>query len=883
MAQQLGRISGALLNANLLREGTDLRFENQLLYLDVTNKTLSINSTPINKELFVDGTLRTDFIIIDDSKVNVGNLELGNGHLIKANSGTVILSGSDYVDAYEIQTANIDVTSNVISTYTSNTNIDISPTGTLEIFANTNITGNLHATGNISSDGSIIFGNNDSDNVAFNADVNSSIIPDLNLTYSLGSDLAIGGKRWADIYTVHVNGQELVANTIGSAGVNVILRPGKTWFVATNGTDTNRGNHENSPYATLAKAISVATSGDTIHIYPGTYTEIFPLTVPVGVTVKGTGLRAVTIQPTSGTNTNNAFLLNGETTISDLTVSNFYQGYAFSFASGAKTTTRSPYIQNVSVITSGVNAGKGALVDGSVCDSNTYEAAMLFHNCTFITPGVDALTMTNGVRVEWLNSFTYFAYRSLYATQGSLGLAGLGVKFGAEVRAIASASVYGTYGAVADGANTLMYLIEYNFGYVGAGLDSSNDRTLVVQANETVELNSGKIYYQSVDQQGNFRVGDQFYVDLDNGTTSIDITSAAVTGISSLVVGTAPNQTFIDYSKIDIGDFTLRDNTILTRSKSFEIVSASGETALIQNVQIAKDLYTSGNIIVGGTLTVGNQTSDTVNFSSEVSSDIIPNTNGTHDLGSNTPDQKWKTVYALNSQTANINLSTNVINTTSGNLVLTSTNKINVDTANVVIDNNLTVSNTSYLTTLIVNGDVTHSGDYLGGTLLNPITNTRTGNTDITGEVITSAGGTFANIDITNNILSSTLINLESTTDNISFKNGTDILTLNGPVVDKKLQLLNTGSGYIKFANMGAMAIPIGDASTREPAPEIGQFRINNNVVIEFVQNPVVAAEVYSGNPAAGDNGWIPARGLAAEISYEEVEAVLGLWGLILG
>ena len=530
-----------------------------------------------------------------------------------------------------------------------------------------------------------------------------------------------------------------------------------------------------------------------------------------------------------------------------------------------------------------ITAGRGALVDGSVVDPTSNEASILFHNCTFITPDEDALTMTNGVRVEWLNSFTYFAYRSLYAIDGTLGFASQGVKFGAEVRAIASASVYGTYGAVADGASTLMYLIEYNFGYIGSGADSSNDRTLVVQANETVESNSGKIYYQSVDQQGNFRIGDQFYVDFDKGTTSIDITSAAVNGISSLVVGAAPNQTFIDYSKIDIGDFTLRDNTILTRSKSFEIVSASGETALIQNVQIAKDLYTSGNIIVGGTLTVGNQTSDTVNFSSEVSSDIIPNTNGTHDLGSSTPDQKWKTVYALNSQTANINLSTNVINTTSGNLVVTSTDKINVNTANVVIDNNLTVSNTSYFTNVSINGVVTYTGNYLGGTLLNPTTNTRTGNTDITGQVITSAGGTFANVELSGTTLSSTNITLASATSNISFKSGTDILTLNGPTLSKKIQFANTGAGYIKFANMGALAMPIGNSTTREPNPEIGQFRINNNVIIEFVQNPVVAAEVYSGNPSEGDNGWIPAKGIAAEISYEEVEAVLGLWGLILG
>jgi hypothetical protein len=911
MSKQLGRISGPLLNANLLRDGNDLRFENQLLYLDVTSKTLSINSSPINKELFVNGTLRTDFILIDAPKINVGNLELGPDDLIKATSDTIIMDASDYVSTKEIQTLNLSITGNEITSITTDSQIELRPTGTLEIYANTNVTGNLHATGNISADGSIIFGNTSDDNVVFDAEVNSSIIPDLNLTYSLGSDLAIGGKRWADIYSRQVNGQILEANTIGSAGVNVILRPGKIWFVATNGNNANRGNHENSPYATVAKALSISASGDTIHIYPGTYTEVFPLTVPVGVTVKGVSLRSVTIQPTSGTNTNNAFLLNGETAVSDLTVTNFSQGYAFSFAAGAKITTRSPYVQNVSVITSGVNAGKGALVDGAVVDATSKEASMLFHSVTFITPGVDALTMTNGVRVEWLNSFTYFANRSLYATQGSLGFASLGVKFGAEVRAIASASVYGTYGAVADGASTLMYLIQYNFGYIGSGLDSNNDRTLVVQANETVELNSGKIYYQSVDQQGNYRVGDQFFVDFDRGTTSIDITSAAVTGISSLTIGAEPNQTFIDYSKIDIGDFTLRNNDILTKSQTFNIVSANEEVNLTENVTVSKDLSVVGNIVIGGIITVGNQAGDTVNFASEVSTNILPKINNTYDLGSDTLDQKWKNLYTLNSQTANINLSTNVITTTSGNLVLTSADKIKVDTANVVIDSTLTVLQNGYFSDLVVTGNIVHTGNYNSGVILgqnfqtetlsyilteggttlsseDTVTTssnvvTRTGDTNITGDVITSAGATFANIHLSSTTLSSTNIRLASATGNVSFKSGTDVLTFNGPVLSKKIQLVNTGTGYIKFANTGALALPIGNSATREPAPEIGQFRINNNVVIEFVQDPVTAAEVYSGNPALGNNGWIPARGLDAEISYEEVEAVLGLWGLILG
>ena len=66
--------------------------------------------------------------------------------------------------------------------------------------------------------------------------------------------------------------------------------------------------------------------------------------------------------------------------------------------------------------------------------------------------------MTNGVRVEWLNSFTYFANRGLYATQGSTGklMPDASTRYGAEVRSIGSANVYGNFGVVADGANTLM-------------------------------------------------------------------------------------------------------------------------------------------------------------------------------------------------------------------------------------------------------------------------------------------------------------------------------------------------------------------------------------------------------------------------------------------
>lgn len=893
MSKQLGRISGPLLSANILREGTDLRFQNQLLYLDVTSKKLSINSTPINKDLFVNGHLRTDFIIIDATKISAGNLEIGPNNLIKATNGTVILNGTDYVQAHRIQTDNLEVTGQSILSYTTDTAIEVRPAGILDIYANTNITGNLHATGDITADGSVIFGSDNTDSVAFKAYVKSDLIPDVTSTYSLGN----AEKQWNDFSFNTYTGNILYTNNIVISDLNLTISPRNAWFVSALGSDSNQGINESGAFATLTKALDMANPGDTVHIFPGTYTEVFPLTVPVGVTVKGQGTRSVTIQPTVETNTNNAFLLNGETAVSDITVTNFYQGYAFSFAPDAKTTTRSPYVQNVSVITNGASAGKGALVDGSVCDATTTSATMLFHSCTFITPGVDALTMTNGVRVEWLNSFTYFANRSLYATQGTLGLAGLGVKFGAEVRAISSASVYGTYGAYADGADTLMYLIQYNFGYIGSGLDSSNDKTLVIQANEVTELNNGKIYYQSVDQQGNFRVGEEFFVDFDNGTATIDISSASVTGIGSLTIGQDPNKTFIDYSKVDVGDFTIRDNTILTKSQSFNIVSATGEVNLTENAAVAKDLSVDGNVNIRGTITVGNQTTDGIGISADVVSDIIPQLSKEYTLG--TTDKRWASTYVDESYVDNVKISTNTISilNTDTDLVLNATGNIVVPNNDVELTQTLTVNGTTNLSNIDLTGSITHIGNYFSnvgfvtgdqittengqllitedGDILG-LEDILLGNQDIVGNVSASVSGQFSDITFANNTIQSNnslnfellsgtgKLNIAPTSTDISIKNNRIINNKNDPIV------FSTNSGYVKFAGTSAITIPVGAVSDRPVVAETGTLRVNSTSG---------NAEVYT-QPT---DTWTDVTGLGDIATREVVEEYGNLWILILG
>jgi hypothetical protein len=205
-------------------------------------------------------------------------------------------------------------------------------------------------------------------------------------------------------------------------------------------SDSNDGHRQLSAFRTIKKALDVALFGDTVFIDPGTYTEEFPLTIPMGVSVKGAGLREVFVQPTTATNTQTAFYLHGETTISDFTVGNFYKpGYAFEFHVDTNTVLRSPYIERFTVLTRGSNitaadpygydsndAGGGGYFDGKHISTSSIQPAVLFNEVTFITPGATALYLTNGVRCEMINGFSYFADKSIHAVSGTEGYGGAG-------------------------------------------------------------------------------------------------------------------------------------------------------------------------------------------------------------------------------------------------------------------------------------------------------------------------------------------------------------------------------------------------------------------------------------------------------------------------
>jgi hypothetical protein len=975
----VGRISGPLLKSNLIRNGIDLAFETDLLYLDVNNQRVGIKNSSPQHELDVTGTSRVNNLTVTNT-ATLGDVVV-QGNTISSNQTYLNLGTLDNV-VYQnrLTVDSIDIEGNTISTNDSNTNLEFRPngTGTVEVLADMNVTGNLHATGNISADGDITIGDTSADTINFNAEVASNIIPDATNTYQLGTDPAGGGKQWSDIWVNNFNATSVTATALTVNGVDLILKQGNIIYVAENGNDTNDGDHPQAPYATIVKALSVATGGDTVHVYPGEYTEVFPMTIPVGVTLKGHSIRSVNISPTSATRYNDAFLMNGESTVEDLTVKDFYSGgnffnttaasagsatvnvgvtdqahtyvsggtitfggsdyaitnavythgtgqlvithsgpdagvgtstfiknltfscsgdnrifpdngYAFRFATDFEVTTRSPYIRNVTVLTKGTtltaddprgflqgDAGKGALVDGAYATAASREAAMLFHSVTFITPGVDGLVATNGARIEWLNCFTYFANRGLHAFDSAAGQAydgktrirlsgvtgtfaagntvtftstdassvvnvtvesvdndilvldgkntdllnfdttpasisnGAGATattienvdirdFGAEVRMIGSANVYGNFGLYGDGEGVLVYAIGQNLAYIGNGKEVSNDTGSVVQANEVVELNGAQIRYSSVDHKGDFRVGDLFHINQESGTVDFAVSSLNITLTDGVTFSNDGDTTFINGSRIDTGNIRISGNTIESTAGALNFVSATDEINLENNVSVAGNIDVTGDVTIGGNITLGDSGDDNLQIVAGITSDLRPNITSTFSLGTST--NTWSNLHVDEMYIDDIIINTNYITTTNSNADLelraNGTGKVLIPTNDLQVDNNIKIDGTATLANTNITGTVTLVGGH-----------TQTGNADVSGDVTVTqdltvgAAAQFEEIKIDDNVITTTTSN----SDLELRANGTgDILIPNNNVIiSNDLQILGNTS-FVDLTSTGTI------------------------------------------------------------------------------
>jgi hypothetical protein len=386
------------------------------------------------------------------------------------------------------------------------------------------------------------------------------------------------------------------------SGVDMLSYNTSTWMVANNGNDTTGdGRRPQSAFKSINRALQFAQPGDTILVGPGNYTETFPMTIPQGATVIGGGIRSTTIRPTLATNTQTAFLLNGETTLSDFNVTGFYKpGYAFKFAPGAKITTKSPYIERISVLTKGSttsasdpygysagDAGNGAYIDAGVLDPTSLEPAMLWNEATFIVPNATGFYMTNGARAELLNGFFYFAETAIRAEAGALGYGGVG-----KTR-LKLSGVTGSF----NPADTITY-----YSSTGTALASG-----------TISSVSGDYIYLSGPIYGFATVFDRSPKSVTYYGTAQNSTTQKKFGTSSLYVGGA----LTDYAEVlndstiqlGTGNYTLETWVYITSTTGTQNVLYKGtvdNTAVRISIGSGGLFGRHGPTVIGGTAVTTN-------------------------------------------------------------------------------------------------------------------------------------------------------------------------------------------------------------------------------------------------------------------------------------
>ena len=408
--------------------------------------------------------------------------------------------------------------------------------------------------------------------------------------------------------------------------------------------------------------------------------------------------------------------------------------------------------------------------------------------------------------------------------------------FGGELRSIGSANVYGNKGAVGDGTGVIMYLVSHNFAYIGNGKEVTNDETTVIQANEVEELNSAKVRFTSVDHKGDFRVGDNFYVNQETGEVVFDAVNLNITTPDGITFGTGGNVTFIDGTKIETGDFRLSGNTIETLTQNFVVDSATNIVNINANTNITGNLDVTGNFTLGGNITIGDADTDSVEFASDVNSDILPNVDNTFDLG--TSSKRWKNIYAHNFDNGNIKIEGNKISTQDSDsdleLVASGTGSVIVPNNNVVITGTLTANDTAtFNNTVTVNNNLNVTGG------INQTGASTTINSSLTiNDGLTVNGNTqLENINIAGNKIQTT----ESNSDLELDAAGT------GRVVFPNADLVVGGdivvNGSAQYANLSASGTITADTVTVNTATINGQLNLED---IEINDNYITTTESNS-------------------------------------
>jgi hypothetical protein len=236
--------------------------------------------------------------------------------------------------------------------------------------------------------------------------------------------------------SLSVTGNITAANMFGNI-VGPIPTSTNILYVAKNGNDANNGTI-NQPFLTIRAAMTVATAGTSVHVAPGAYTEINPITIPANVALMGDNLRSVFVTP--ATPANDLFYMRGGTYVWGITIRDYLaNGFSYDPATPSQNVFVSPYVQN---ITSSTTIGTAVFIDGNATSAVSTKAMIL----GFFT------IINRGGRGVYLVNSAYSQAVNIYTIACDIGLK---VESGAFMTLNGSDCSIGNFGLIADGVGPL--------------------------------------------------------------------------------------------------------------------------------------------------------------------------------------------------------------------------------------------------------------------------------------------------------------------------------------------------------------------------------------------------------------------------------------------
>ena len=377
---------------------------------------------------------------------------------------------------------------------------------------------------------------------------------------------------------------------------------------AVNGNDTNANAaspYFSVPFKTITAALAKATSGQTVWVLPGTYSEA--INVPAGVSVRGASVQTTTVQLLNVVADTTLVTLNNQSRLEDMTMtltsaSNVnLTGITFLTTTDSLDAKLRTCVVNVTSTATGAGNIYGFLSSSTSTTSATFSSASSVRATTVKVLG----NGTGAIRGIYINGPNRFVIRDtiVYASGSGANVVGVETTSSANQGSFAELKTSSIYGLSSGGVTTSSYDINRTAG------------TIQLSATDLVNANANGNSFSTLTEPAAL----QFSVsgNLNSHATHYLLPGTSpYTNLETTAVGIPFLQPVLVFQLMVSAATTLPANSSITVNLYKNTVGTPFTTATINSgTQTTRALTTSANFtiadklivqfVTGGTATVG--------------------------------------------------------------------------------------------------------------------------------------------------------------------------------------------------------------------------------------------------------------------------------------